>query len=125
MMSRSSARLLPPGFAHDLLHFDARLAPQLLRDGRRQWPVAARDAQVSRRTRPLRIRADRIASVVAFIGTANPGHAGHGGVDSDQARLPVRQRAARVARVERGVGLDHVLDEPPVPIAVGGRQRAA
>ena len=36
---------------------------------------------------------------------------GDGGVDADDAAMPVRERAAGVARVERRVGLDHVVDD--------------
>ena len=45
----------------------------------------------------------------------------HGGVDADDLAAGVDQRAARVAGVERGVGLDHVVDQ-----AAGARaERAA
>ncbi len=49
--------------------------------------------------------------------------AGDSGVDPDHAAEPVGERAARVARVERRVGLDHVLDQPSAG-TVTGRQRA-
>ena len=44
-----------------------------------------------------------------------------GGVDADHASVSVRERAAGVARVQRRVGLDHVVDDAPA----AGRQRAA
>src|SRR5207248_11728230 len=49
---------------------------------------------------------------------------GDGGVDADDAAAAVGERAARVAGVERGVGLDHVVDVPDSG-AGAGWQRAA
>src|SRR5262245_27164733 len=49
---------------------------------------------------------------------------GDRGVDADDPAACVRERAARVARVERGVRLDDVLDETAGP-AVAGRERSA
>ena len=67
----------------------------------------------ARRTRPSRISEARIARVVASIGTASPRPIpGDRGVDADDAPARIGKRAAGVARVQRGVGLDHVLDEP-------------
>ena len=55
------------------------------------------------------------------------GHAqadpGHGGVDTDHLGFGVGQRAAGVAWVKGGVGLDDVLDEPTA--AAAGRHRPA
>ena len=63
--------------------------------------------------------------VVAFIGTARPEpDPGDGGVDADHPALGVGQRAAGVAGVERGVGLDDVLDHPRRR-AAAGRHAAA
>ncbi len=65
-----------------------------------------------------------ILRVASLIGTARPeADAGDGGVDADDAPEAVGQRAAGVARVERRVGLDHVLDQP-TGRARAGRQRA-
>ena len=47
---------------------------------------------------------------------------GDGGVDADQPSAAVGERAAGVAGVERGVGLDHVVDHPH---AAAGAGRAA
>jgi hypothetical protein len=49
------------------------------------------------------------------MGTAKPTRhchpgAGDGRVDADDARLAVGQRAAGIARVDRGVGLDEILE---------------
>ena len=46
------------------------------------------------------------------------------GVDADDAGRGVGQRAAGVARVERGVGLDDVLDHPRRPPVAGGQRPA-
>ena len=45
-------------------------------------------------------------------------------VDADDPAPTVGQRTAGVARMERGVGLDHVVDDPG-HLAVGGGQRAS
>ena len=50
---------------------------------------------------------DRDGEAVARV---EAGLAGDGGVDADDLAPDVDQRAARVARVDRGVGLDEVLD---------------
>jgi hypothetical protein len=50
--------------------------------------------------------------------------AGDRGVDPDDPAGGVRERAAGVPRVQRGVGLDHVVDEPDQP-AVTDRHRPA
>ena len=46
---------------------------------------------------------------------------GHRRVDPDHPAARVGERAAGVARVERGVGLDHVLDHPAGAAAAGGQ----
>ena len=67
----------------------------------------------SARTRPSAIRAEMIRRVVSLTGTAKPRPTpATAGVDADHARLRVGQRAAGVARVQRRVGLDDVLDHP-------------
>ena len=48
---------------------------------------------------------------------------GDGGVDPDETPAQIGQRATGAPRVERGVGLDDVLDQPVRP-AVAGGQRA-
>ena len=66
-----------------------------------------------------------IRRVVVFIGTASPSP-----TPATAVLIPttgprrVGERAAGVAGVERGVGLDHVLDHPPGR-AAAGRQRPA
>ena len=53
-----------------------------------------------------------IRRVVALIGTASPRpDAGDRGVDADHSAAGVGERAAGVARVQRRVGLDDVLDD--------------
>ena len=47
---------------------------------------------------------------------------GDGRVDPDDPAAPVGERPARVAGVERGVGLDDVLDEPARPPVAGGER---
>ena len=67
----------------------------------------------ARRTRPSRISAATIWRVVALIGHRQPEpDARDRGVDPDHAAVAVDQRAAGVARVQRGVGLDDVVDDP-------------
>ena len=87
----------------------------------RQRPFAARDAEVGapdataaheRGKDLLRDRVDRHCQSQA--------DAGHGGVDADQARPAVDQRAPGVAGVEGGVGLDHAVDHArDLPLARG------
>ena len=79
----------------------------------------------ARRTRPSRISAEMTPRVVALMGIGEPEpDAGDRGVDADDAAVAVDQRAAGVAGVERGVGLDDVVDDPR-RLARAGRQRAA
>ena len=47
-----------------------------------------------------------------------------GRVHADHQPLRIEQRAAAVARVEGGVGLDHVVDQVPGDAAQGAAQRA-
>ena len=79
----------------------------------------------ARRTRPVEISSEMIDRVVVLIGTARPSPMpGDRGVDADHPAGRVGQRAAGVARVEGGVGLDDVVDEAGAP-AVADRQRPA
>ena len=126
---RSSGRM--PGAVggaalHDLDHLDA--------GGRRRSrrAPAAAPAAGRRRCRGRRAARGRPTSaraitrwVAALIGTARPRPTPATAVlMPDHPPAAVRERAARVARVERGVGLDHVVDD-----AAGAprarRQRAA
>ncbi len=81
------------------------------RDSGRPPPTTPRYA---RRTRPSRSSVATMSSVVALTGhgqaEADPGQRR---VDPDQAGPRVDQRAAGVAGVQRGVGLDDVLHDPP------------
>ncbi len=52
------------------------------------------------------------------------GAADHGGVDADHPPPPVGERASGIARVQRGVGLHHALDQPAVRRAQGAAERA-
>ena len=84
---------------------------------RRRGTPAGRDRRASART--------TIARVAALIGTASPRPiAGDRRVDADDPAARVGERAAGVARVERRVGLDDVLDEP-AGSAVARRERPA
>ena len=49
---------------------------------------------------------------------------GHGGVDADHPAEAVGERAPGVAGIERRVGLDHVLDQPPGRAGAGGERAA-
>ncbi len=49
-------------------------------------------------------------------------HADQRGVDADDPGGAVRERAARVARMKRGVGLDDVLDDPRCRSRSGGQR---
>ena len=90
---------------------------------RRQRARATHDAEVGaadptmldqRRDDPARRAIDRHGEAQA--------DARHRGVDADDAAARVRERAPGVARIERGIGLDHVLDEPArATIARGDR----
>src|SRR6266545_3003065 len=55
------------------------------------------------------------------LGRLAAGTRGHGGVDPDHASVGVDQRTARVAWVDRGVGLQHVLDRG-ADLAAGTRR---
>ena len=104
---------------------DRAVAAERRRDARRQRPGAARDADPGaphaavahqRGDDPARRRVDRHGQAEA--------DAGDRGVDPDHAAAAVDQRAARVAGVERGVGLDDVVDDARRAAGAGG-QRAA
>ena len=79
--------------------------PRPADDAEERAPDAAVDDQ--RLEDPARRGVDR-------DGQAEP-DPGDRGVDADDAATRVGQRAARVAGIERGVGLDDVLDEPARP----------
>ena len=74
----------------------------------------------ARRTRPVVIRVVTISRVVVVDrdgeAEADPRHRG---VDADHPAVVVGEDAAAVAGVERGVGLDDLVDDP------AGRRRAA
>src|SRR5216684_9178474 len=115
------------GTARDhLLHLDSSLAAEALRHGGRQRSSAAGDAEEgsANTTASHQRRKNGLGGLVDRHGQSES-HPRDGGVDTNEARLPVGQRAARVAGVERGIGLDDVFDEAAVPVAVSGRQRAA
>src|SRR5712692_6997374 len=115
------------GTARDhLLHLDSSLAAEALRSGGRQRSSAAGDAEEgpANTTASHQRRKNGLGGLVYRHGQSES-HPRDGGVDTNEARLPVGQRAARVAGVERGIGLDDVFDEAAVPVAVCGRQRAA
>ena len=70
--------------------------------------VAAANPAVAnqlRRDEPRRVARDREAEALCRHDDR--------GIDSDDVAARVDQRPARVAGVERGVGLDDVVDQPP------------
>ena len=96
-------------------------APEPSREPRRQRPRAAGDPEVGAPEAALRHqRADDLPRRVVDGHREPEADARDRGVDADDASASVGERAARVARVQRRVGLDHVVDDPAAP----GRQRA-
>ncbi len=96
----------------DAQHGDPAFTVQLLGDRRRQRrrcggdpDLGAIDAAVTDQRRD-----DRAGGVVDRHRQPEP-DARDRRVDADDATVPVGQRATGVARVQRGVGLDHVLDQ--------------
>src|SRR5918996_4346920 len=95
---------------HDL---DAVRAPELAREPGRQRTRAARDADVGAREAPLAHERGEDLPRRVVDGHGEPeADPGHGRVDPDDAATAVGERPAGVARVEGGVGLDDVLDDP-------------
>ena len=100
-------------------------APEALRENRPQRPRPADDAE-ERPTDAAVVHEgadDRPGRGVDRHGQPEP-DSRDGGVDPDHPAPPVGERAARVARVERGVGLDDVFDEAARP-TVARRERAS
>src|SRR6266851_4378835 len=90
-----------------LLHLDPSLAAQALRHGGRQRSGAAGDAEEG----PANAAAPHQRGQDGLRGLVDRHRQtetlpGDGCVDAYEPRPPVGQRAARVARVERGIGLD-------------------
>ena len=125
---RSSARRPARSAGRALDHLDdldRAIAAERGRHARRQRPRSAGDpdpgaahAAVAHQGRddPAGRRVDRHREAEA--------DARHRGVDPDHAAAAVDQRAARVAGVQRRVGLDHVVDDPRRAAGASG-QRAA
>ncbi len=94
-------------------------------EARRQRSRAAGDADVGA---PHSALADQFGDDPPRRGVDRDGEAeadaGDGGVDADHAGESVAERAAGVAGIERGIGLDHVLDQARGR-AGAGRERAA
>ena len=107
---------------HDLDDLDRGLAPEARGKPGRERPRAAGDPDVGATEAPL---AHQGGDDLARRGVDRNGEAeaeaGDRRVDADDLRLCVGERAARVAGVERSVGLDHVLDDA----ALRNRQRPA
>ena len=119
---RPQARCCRGGSLDDLNDFDAGLAPELSREARGQRPGSAREAEVGAAKAALRHqRADDLAGRLVDGHRQPEPDARDCGVDADHAAGAVREGAARVAGVERGIGLDHVVDDAPAL----GRQRPA
>ena len=110
----------PLGHVH---HLDARGAAELAREARRQRTSAAGDAEIGTADASLRHqRPDHPARALVDGHGEAEADPGNGGVHTHDMAVPVGERAARVARVERRVGLDHVVDHTS---ASAGRQGAA
>ena len=76
----------------------------------------------ARRTRPSPMRAATMPRVASFTGTARPRPTPATAVLTPTTRpTAVDQRAAGVARIERGVRLDDVVDQPPGPARPRGQ----
>ena len=104
----------------------ARSRPDARAQARRERPGARGDADPGAAHAAVAHQlATTTRRVVALTGHGEPEpDARDRGVDPDDAPAAVDERAAGVARVERRVGLDHVVDHAP-GVAVADRQRAA
>ena len=107
----------------------AALVPELRARARRQRPRAAGDAEIGTPHAPVATSASpMIARVAELIGTARPSPMPATAVlTPTTSPRPFDERAAGVAGVERGVGLDHVVDDAhrrcPPARAASGRAR--
>ena len=93
---------------------------------KRASPVLCRSGPTRRCRREVRERAGSVRSArtggVAGDGKADALRApDHRGVDADDLAARGHQRPAGIAGIERGVGLDHVLDQPAAARAASGR----
>src|SRR5439155_15171004 len=97
----------------DLDHFHAGAPPERLHQPRRQRPPAAGDAEVGAAEAALAHERGEDATRRPVDRHREPEpDARYGGVDPDHAPAAIGQRAAGVPRVQGGVGLDDVLDDP-------------
>ena len=80
-----------------------------------QRNVLTRDADVAARDLPVanQSRHDELGGVARYGKAQALRRQDDGGVDADDFAARVDQRAAAVAGVEGGVGLDHVVDQRP------------
>ena len=109
----------------DLDDLDAGLAAELAGESRRKGTRAAGDAEIGAAEPALaHERADDLPRRLVDRDGEPEADSCDGGVDSDHVAVSVRERSARVARVEGRVGLDHVLDDS-AGRARAHRQRAA
>src|SRR5205085_6327595 len=99
----------------DLHDLDTAVLTELPCEPRGQWTRTAREAEVRAAKPPLsHQRSDDPARRCVDRDREAEADARDGGVDPDDAAATVRERAAGVARIECGVRLDHVVDEPLV-----------
>src|SRR5204863_6372488 len=100
--------------ADHLDDLDAAVVAAAIAGGRRHGPGPAGDAEVGPADAPLaHQRADHAQGVVVDRHREAEADAGDRRVHPDHAAAAVRERAAGVAWVEGGVGLDDVVDDPP------------
>src|SRR6266540_5522861 len=96
----------------DLDDLDAASLPERGREPRRQRPWPTGDADPGSAVAALRHqRADHLPRRLVDRHGEPEADPGDGGVDPDDPAEAVCERAARVARIQGGVRLDHVVDE--------------
>src|SRR5205807_3031200 len=109
----------------DLAHLDAPGATELAGEPRRQRPLLPADAEVGAAEPALgHQRADDLPGRGVDRHSEAETDTGDRRVDADHAAAAVGERAARIAGIESGVGLDDVVDDAYVHSGAR-RQRAS
>jgi hypothetical protein len=110
---------------NDLDHLDALLLAALTSQPRGQRPGPSSDAQVGARHFAARHEvADQLAGGVIDWHGEPESNSGDGGVDPDEPAGRVDESSARVPGIERGVGLNHVVDHPECAARLRGQGSA-